>query len=359
MQDTYEVLSKNKWKIILSFALAGFFVFVITFLIGFNDVVNTLKQANGVLILLNFVLEAGIILIWTLRWKMILDVVDESPKFSTLLMMLFASLFGNNVTPSAAGGEPLRAYLLREVEGTPFELGFASSTADRVFEFLPFVLISIIAALLILSWNIPVITRIIVIAMVFVSIFLFAVVIYAGLKKEIAQRIIISIARSVYPTFIRLTKKDITFVEITEKLIFYVNRFSGGFITALRNRKVFVIGFILSFVMWGLDMLRMYVCFAAVGTYPPVVPLIIIYTIGILISLLPLLPGAWGIREATLIGLFAVVGISADVVLSASLIDRVASYIAPTVIGALAALHYGRKVKNRGIKAKIIEPEGT
>ncbi len=41
-------------------------------------------------------------------------------------------------------GEPLRAYILREVEGTPFEIGFASSTADRVFEFLPFVLISII-----------------------------------------------------------------------------------------------------------------------------------------------------------------------------------------------------------------------
>jgi glycosyltransferase 2 family protein len=359
LQDTYEVISKNKWKIIFSFAVAGFFVFAITFLIGFNDVVNTLKQANGVLILLNFVLEAGIILIWTLRWKMILDVVDKSPKFSTLLMMLFASLFGNNITPSAAGGEPLRAYLLREVEGTPFEIGFASSTADRVFEFLPFVLISIIAALLILSWNIPVITRIIVIAMVFVSIFLFSVVIYAGLKKEIAQRLIISIARSIYPTFIRITKKDITFVEITEKLIFYVNRFSGGFITALRNRNVFVIGFFLSFLMWGLDMLRMYVCFGAVGAYPPPVALIIIYTIGILISLLPLLPGAWGIREATLIGLFAVVGVSADIVLSASLIDRIASYILPTVIGALAALYYGRKVKNRGIKAQIIETEST
>ena len=359
MQDTYEVISKHKWKIIFSFAVAGFFVFAITFLIGFNDVVNTLKQANGVLILLNFVLEAGIILVWTLRWKMILDVVDKSPKFSTLLMMLFASLFGNNVTPSSAGGEPLRAYLLREVEGTPFEIGFASSTADRVFEFLPFVLISIIAALLVLSWNIPVITRIIVIAMVFISIFLFSVVIYAGLKREIAQRVIISIARSIYPTFIRITKQDITFAEITEKLIFYINRFSSGFITALRNRNVFVIGFLLSFVMWGLDMFRMYICFGAVGIYPPPVALIIIYTIGILISLLPLLPGAWGIREATLIALFAVVGVSADVVLSASLIDRLASYIVPTIIGALAALYYGRKVKNRGLKAQSVETEST
>jgi len=44
-----------------------------------------------------------------------------------------------------------------------------------------------------------------------------------------------------------------------------------------------------------------------------------------------------------------VVGVSADVVLAASLIDRLASYIIPTILGALAALYYGRKVKNRSV----------
>jgi glycosyltransferase 2 family protein len=276
-------------------------------------------------------------------------VVDTSPKFTTLLMMLLASLFGNNVTPSAAGGEPLRAYLLREVEGVPFEIGFATSTADRVFEFLPFVLISIIAALFLLSWDIPPLTRIFVIAMIIVSIVIFGILIYAGFRKEITQRVIISLARSIYPTALRLSKKDVSFNEIREKIIFYINRFSTGFVTALQDRNVFLIAFILSFAMWGLDMLRMYVCFGALGVYPPVLALVIIYTIGILISLLPLLPGAWGIREATLIALFAVVGISADVVMAASLIDRLASYIIPTILGALAALYYGRKVKNRSV----------
>jgi len=266
-------------------------------------------------------------------------------------MLLLASLFGNNVTPSAAGGEPLRAYLLKEVEGTPFEIGFASSTADRVFEFLPFVLISIIAALFLLSWNIPPVTRIFVIAMIIASITLFGILIYAGLRKEITQRVIISIARSIYPTAVRLTKKEISFNEISDRIIFYINRFSTGFITALKDRKIFLLAFILSFAMWGFDMLRMYVCFGALGVYPPVLPLVIIYTIGILISLLPLLPGAWGIREATLIGLFAVVGVSADVVMAASLIDRLASYFVPTIIGAVAALYYGRKIKNKSVNS--------
>ncbi|MFA0832660.1 MAG: UPF0104 family protein [Methanobacterium formicicum] len=349
MQDTYEIILKHKWKIIATFAVAAFLIFAMTFLIGFNDVVTTLEKAKWDWIALNFLLEAGIILIWAWRWKLILDVVDTSPKFTTLLMMLLASLFGNNVTPSAAGGEPLRAYLLREVEGVPFEIGFATSTADRVFEFLPFVLISIIAALFLLSWDIPPLTRIFVIAMIIVSIVIFGILIYAGFRKEITQRIIISLAKSIYPTALRLSKKDVSFNEIREKIIFYINRFSTGFVTALQDRNVFFIAFILSFAMWGLDMLRMYVCFGALGVYPPVLALVIIYTIGILISLLPLLPGAWGIREATLIGLFAVVGVSADVVLAASLIDRLASYIIPTILGALAALYYGRKVKNRSV----------
>ncbi|MDY9923480.1 UPF0104 family protein [Methanobacterium sp.] len=356
MQDTYEIIRKHKWKIIATFAVAAFLIFAMTFLIGFNDVLNTLEKAKWDWIALNFVLEAAIILVWTLRWKLILDVVDTAPKFSTLLMMLLASLFGNNVTPSAAGGEPLRAYLLSEVEGTPFEIGFATSTADRVFEFLPFVLISIISALFLLSWEIPPVTRIFVIAMIIVSILIFGVLIYAGLRKEVTQRIMISIAKSIYPTALRLSKKDISFNEIREKIIFYINRFSTGFITALKDRNVFMVAFILSFAMWGLDMLRMYVCFGALGVYPPILPLVIIYTIGILISLLPLLPGAWGIREATLIALFAVVGVSADVVMAASLIDRLASYVIPTILGALAALHYGRKVKNKSANLPSADP---
>jgi len=350
MHDTYEVIRKHKWKILVTFALAAFLIFSITFIIGFDDVVNALRKAKWEWVLFNLILEVGINLVWAARWKMIIDVVDKSPKFSTLTIMLFASLFGNNVTPSAAGGEPLRAYLLKEVEDTPFEIGFATSTADRVFEFLPFVLISIIAALFVLSWRIPPLTQILVVAMIIVSILLFGILIYAGLRKEITQKIIISIAKSIYPTAIRLTKKDITFSEIREKIIFYINRFSTGFLTALKDRKVFLFAFILSFAMWGLDMLRMYVCFGSIGVYPPLIPLVIIYTIGILISLLPLLPGAWGIREATLIGLFAVVGVSADVVMAASLIDRLASYVVPTIIGAIAALYIGRKVKNRSFK---------
>lgn len=341
-EDVLGFIREHKKKIILSFIAAAIIVFIVTALAGLDGIINALEKTNYWLLGLSFILEAGIILIWTFRWKLILDVIDESPKFTSLMVMLFASLFGNNITPGAAGGEPLRAYILREVKGTPFEIGFASSTADRVFEFLPFIIISVLAAVLILTWNISIWTRVLVTLLIVLCIIFFSVVIYAGINKDIAQRVTLSVARSVFPFFLKLTRKEITFSEISEKLIFYINRFTAGFAMALKDKKVLLIGFVLSFGMWGLDMVRFYVCFWAVGIQPPLLPLVIIYTVGVLISLLPLIPGSLGIREATLVALFAVAGISADYVVAASVIDRIGSYFIPTIIGAFAAVYYGK-----------------
>lgn len=346
MEDTYTIIRKHKWKIILSFALAAFIIFAITFVVGLSDIISILSQANWSFITLNFILEAGILLTWTIRWKLILKTVKQSASFKSLFLMLLASIFGNNVTPGAAGGEPLRAYLLREVNSIPFEIGFATATADRVFEFFPFVIISIFAAFFILTWNIPIWTRLIVFVLIIISLFFFGIILYTVFKKEIALKVIIRFSKSLYPFFVRLVKTKLSFAEVREKIIYYVNRFSHGFLQVLRDRYVFILGFILSFIMWGLDIARFYVCFLAIGTYPPLMPLILIYTIGILIMLIPVLPGGWGIREATIVGLFAVVGVAGDAVLAASLIDRLASYIVPTFIGAIIALYYGKYIRN-------------
>lgn len=346
MEDTYTIIRKHKWKIILSFALAAFIIFAITFVVGLSDIISILSHANWSFITLNFILEAGILLTWTIRWKLILKTVKQSASFKSLFLMLLASIFGNNVTPGAAGGEPLRAYLLREVNSIPFEIGFATATADRVFEFFPFVIISIFAAFFILTWNIPIWTRLIVFVLIIISLFFFGIILYTVFKKEIALKVIIRFSKSLYPFFVRLVKTKLSFAEVREKIIYYVNRFSHGFLQVLRDRYVFILGFILSFIMWGLDIARFYVCFLAIGTYPPLMPLILIYTIGILIMLIPVLPGGWGIREATIVGLFAVVGVAGDAVLAASLIDRLASYIVPTFIGAIIALYYGKYIRN-------------
>ncbi len=351
MQNKPGIIQRHKWNILLSFIVGIFIIFFIVWIVGLKDILNVLSRTNLKLLSLTLLLQFVILVGWTTRWSLILDVIDHPPSFRRLFFMLFASLFGNNITPGSAGGEPLRAYILKKIERTPFEVGFASATADRAFEFFPFALISLVAVYFISTWKIPLWMMIIINSAIIASLIFYGIVIYVCINKEIAQKIIIFIARLIYPIFGRLTKKNISFSHLSDRMSYYIERFSTGFLEILEDHKVFTLGFIITFGMWLLDMARIYICFVAVGSYPPILPMIIIYNIAFLISVLPILPGALGIRETTMVGLFFIVGVSPDVVIAASLIDRLVNYIIPTIIGAFAAIYYGIKLQNEHLTA--------
>jgi uncharacterized protein (TIRG00374 family) len=348
MQTTSEFIRDHKWSIIITLFIGAFIIFAISFAVGIQDILNVLSKSNPTIIILALILEILIIGAWTERWSLILKVVDKSPGFNKLFVMMFSSLFGNNITPGAAGGEAMRAYLLSKFEGISFDLAFVSASADRVFEFFPFVLVSGFAIYMISTWNISFWSTLFISVLIIVTMAFFGLLIYVGVKREIAERIILSIARSLFPFFIKLTKKEITLTYVNEQIVYYVERFSTGFAAVLQDHKMFILGLTISFIMWGTDMLRMYLCFVAVGSFPPIVPMIIIYTIGILITILPTIPGALGLREATMVGLFLVVGVPADIVIAASLIDRLVSYLMPTVVGAVTTVYYGKLLKSMG-----------
>lgn len=342
MQTTSEFISDHKWEIVGTLIFGAFIIFAISFVVGLQDILDVLSKSNLEIILIALLLEILLIGLWTERWSLILKVVDKSPGFNTLFVMMFTSLFGNNITPGAAGGEPMRAYLLSKFEGISFDLAFVSASADRVFEFFPFLLVSAFAIYMISTWNLNFWYTLFISALIIIIMTFFGLLIYVGVKRDIAERLMLSIARSVFPFFIKLTKKKITFSEVAEQITFYVNRFSTGFATVLKDHKMFILGLSISFMMWGTDMFRMYLCFVAVGTFPPLIPMIIIYTIGILVTILPTIPGALGLREAIMVALFLVVGVPADVVIAASLIDRLISYLMPTLVGAITTVYYGK-----------------
>ncbi len=353
MQSTTGYIKSHKWQIIVSFAISLFLIFLVSIIIGLQDILDVLSRTNLYLMAFTMFLGFTIIFGWTLRWKLILEVLHSAPEYKQLILMMFTSLFGNNITPGAAGGEPLRAYLLEKFEKVPFEIGFASASADRVFEFFPFVLVSTLASYLIFTLKIGFWTSLLVSLMIIIAMIFFGLIIYVGLKKEVATRVIISIARRIYPFMIKLTSRKSSFGHVSEKLIEYIETFTTGFQGVLKDHRMFILGILISFGMWGLDNLRFYLTFGAIGYYPPVIPMIIIYTISILVSILPTLPGALGIREGTMVALFIPVGVPADVVLAVSLLDRLVTYIIPTFVGAVTTFYYGKKYRNKRSSVEV------
>jgi len=349
MQNTIDFIRKHKVKIVISFAISLFLIFIVSFVVGLEDIVNVLSRTNLYLIAFTMFLGFTIILGWTLRWKLILEALHSAPEFKQLILIMFTSLFGNNITPGAAGGEPLRAYLLNKFEDVPFETAFASATADRVFEFFPFVLVSTLAAYFIFTLNIGFLSGLVVSIMIIVAMIFFGLIIYVGYSKEVSTRIIISIAKRVYPFIKKLSSRETSFTSIKEKLTRYIETFTIGFHGILKDHRTFIVGVLVSFAMWGIDNLRFYLTFVAIGYYPLVIPMIIIYTISILVSILPTLPGALGIREGTMVALFLPVGVPAEVVLAVSLLDRLVTFILPTLVGAVTMLYYGKKYKENKV----------
>lgn len=342
-QDIYSMLKENKKTIIISFIIVFGIVFTILMLAGINDVINALKRTNLWILGLTFIIQTFVYLFWALRWKIILDKMDQSPHFLNVLGILMTSIFGNNISPGSIGGEPLRAYVLQESNGTSFEIGFASTMADRVFELLPFLLMSVVAVVALISWHLSIMPKTILILLILVTIFIFSLVIYTSINKNVSEKIVFKVLDWVLPFVEKITKKIYDLRDIKEKATYYIDNFNSSFKMIVEN-KLFFVGVFLALITWGLDLFNSYLSFIAIGVTPPLAPFITIFTIAILLSFLPLLPGSLGIAEIIMIALFVPVGITADYVLAASAIERLSSYILPTIIGLIVAIYYGKKI---------------
>lgn len=342
-QDIYSIIRDNKKSIAISFIIVFGLIFAILALSGINEVIAALRRTNLYILALTFVVQTFVYIFWALRWKLILDRMDTSPSFLNVLGILMTSVFGNNVTPGSIGGEPLRAYILNKNNDTPLEVGFASTMADRVFELLPFIIMSIVAIFALLSWDLDLGSKLFLIILIFLTFLLFTIVIYAGINKNVSKKIVFTIFDWILPLIEKITKNSYNLNKLKERAIYYIDNFNLSFTMIVEN-KLFFLGAFFALLTWGLDLFNSYLSFIAIGITPPLAPFITIYTIAILLSFLPLLPGSLGITEIIMITLFIPVGITPDQVLAASALERLASYIIPTIIGMFIAVYYTKSL---------------
>lgn len=339
-QTIYSFILDNKYAILISFIIVFLLIFSMVALSGLNSIITNLSHTNLIILGFTFIVQTVVILLWAYRWKIILYNMHDSPSFSNVVAILLTSIFGNNITPGAVGGEPLRAYILREYNGTPFEVGFASTMSDRVFEMFPFVIISLLAIISIITWNLDLISKIILLLLIFAVFTLFLIVIYTGYNKDWSINLATKIINFFLPYAERITRKTYDYNHLINLAYEYIDNFNSSFRVMLENKNLFLKGIILAIVCWGLDIFNSYLAFIALGIHPPIAPFITVYTIAILLSFLPTLPGSLGITEIIMIALFVPVGIFADQVLAAAALERLVSYIFPTVLGILASLYY-------------------
>ena len=106
----------------------------------------------------------------------------------------------------------------------------------------------------------------------------------------------------------------------------------------------------------GFDYLGLLCCLAAVGTRPDPSLVVLAYSGGMLLALIPFTPGGLGFVEAGLTGLLTLAGASAHQAVVATLAYRLLTFWLPLPLGGIAYLLHRRRYGTGGASASATSP---
>jgi len=240
------------------------------------------------------------VVIYGIRWKLVLRGIGRDAPLLELVKAILASIFMNNVTPmSRSGGELLRMAWVSRKANVPPGVSAVSIVYERILETipvfalfllgmsyfsseepLPFVILGIVGILLIwIKWD----------AFVRLS--------------------------------LRLFRTPVTEEEMEK-------------ITSLRSRhNLNILAILLSSAVWILDVVRLKLITMAFGLNLAWSFIAVISIANLLFGLIAFTPGGVGIIEGGLIGTLTYFGIPMAFAVSITLLERFVSYIASSIVG--------------------------
>ena len=332
---------KHKGFILL---LAGVGVLVLMiFIIGPGQIENALKKANPFYIILALLMQFIIFGLWTLRWSITTHSVGINVKKRHLFPMLMVGMAVNNITPSArGGGEPLRAYVLAKYSQSSMESSFATVIADRGLDTFPFIVLAIITIIsMVLYFNLALWIVLSLIVAVILIVIVFSLALYMSINKKAGEKITAWILRVIK----RFYKKDP--VKLEQKAMKAIQEFQKTMKIMLRDRKVILYGVPLSFVIWFLEIIRVYLVFSAFGVDISLILIAEVFILASLIGMIPLLPGGLGAVDGIMIVFYSAAGIPASISAAATVVERLISFWMTSIIGLAFLPYFGYSVIER------------
>ncbi len=305
--------------------------------IGPDQILTSLKTANINYVILAIIIQFIIIWLWNTRWSIICNSLDIPHKQLPLFAMTIVGLAINDLTPSGrSGGEPVRAYLLSKTSSTEFKQTFATVMADKLCDTFPFMALAIFAIsylMMYLHLSTALFTLLLVALCIFVAALIFIVFIC------INETFGIKTIQWVFRQLRKVTSRDLDKYEdtATTSLI----GFQRSLIYLMNDKRLLVIATIISFVVWFLELLRVYVVFMAFGVSVSLGMIASVFLVSTLIGVIPILPGGLGSIDGVMILLYSLAGISASVSTAATLVERMISLWMVIIIGVILLPFFG------------------
>ncbi|MBW6440954.1 flippase-like domain-containing protein [Patescibacteria group bacterium] len=331
--------------------LLGLFLFIGTILqAGIESVFQTIKIFPlAVLLAVFFINFVAIFAIGTLRWKIIIEAQNSHKiSFWKVLRAKLAGFAVSYITPSVlVGGEPVRAYMIKEETDYSWEKSFASVIIDQAIYFFVMFLFMITGFIFLINhFALP--TSIF---YGFLLIIIFALVVFYMFYFRIINTN--SDGHGFFMFIIRTTRLDrIKFIKKKEENIERMEKVIAQFFK--KETKIFARALFLAVIEVFLYLIVIWMIIFYLGSEINFAFSSAIFFIFTLANFIPI-PGSLGSFEASLTFIFNLLGIGKSSGFAFSLIFRVIN-IALVLIGFVALVHFEFKTISHSFTMEAPQP---
>ena len=305
MQNKEKKQKTMKIPIIVSILLSIIFILIILYFTVKPEHIKYIKtiKIQFEFFILAFVFNFLSWSFWGLRLKVLSNAAEPAIKISwwESTKIVIANLFLAGITPSMAGGEPVRIYLLNK-DGLSFGCATASVLGERLLDAI-FLLICVPFAFFIFRDKIDIayinIGITIGIIIFLIAIFLF---IYAIFKPEKIKGILIWINEKIS----RFSKKKEKKSRVIARINSEVDNFHCSMMVFLKKKRaVFLSAGFLTFIMWVFSWLIASMVLFGMGINHNIIYSMAAQVFLIIIIMMPTTPGSTGVTELSVAGLYS------------------------------------------------------
>ncbi|MBI4174906.1 MAG: flippase-like domain-containing protein [Candidatus Aenigmarchaeota archaeon] len=299
------------------FAIGIILIALVMSFFGFKEVVDVMTMARLDYIALAIGLQFAILLLLALR-LILLSRKYQHLGFVEAFKVSMSGMAVSMITPIAKiGGEPLKIYLLKKkLKGSQATAVIAVDTLAELASSL----LVVFLVFMLFAREIP--------GVLASSFAIFLVV--------IAAIIILGLKLLLNPRWMRklvnwTTRRISRFAHVKKKD--YAELFYNAFQILIRDRSLVAGAFGVSFVTKLLEFARMWLVFAAISVFLPADVIVIVWSVILVLYLVPWLPGSLGLVEFFGAGALVFFGLTSSAAAGGLLLDRFISYWFVLILG--------------------------
>ncbi len=327
-------MERLKKNFVLALGLGVVVYLVLAILADSEELGSALAGFRWSLVPVIFGLVALSYIVRFVRWSYYLRLLGATMPLRPNVAIFVAGL-SMTISPGKLG-EVLKSVFIRQVNGAPIARTAPAVVAERATDGTGMIAWGLMGALA-FSFGLEVLL-------------LFLAIAAAGIAVLRSKRLSL------------LAERVLLKLPLLHRLAPHLGEFHGASNELLATRPL-IVGTVISFFSWGLEMLAVYLCAVGIGADVPFLVVVFVFVAGSFAGAFSMLPGGIGAAEAGMYGLFVgVTGLSAGISAGLTLVIRLATLWFATLLGVIGLFVVRRVIgepADSALAGKTQNPRGV